>query len=97
MAKIVWNDVGIQGECADKILELVNEWWKDEEVANEEEVQNELVAFYLEDVCALCNEFEWQEFFEELEKVNCGVIYDEKDTICDGVARLLIQYIGVEK
>ena len=89
----VWGDVGIRGEVADKVLNLINEWYSDED--DLQEVIEKIVDQDIYDIKNLAFKEEWKEFFEIMELKNIDLLYEGED-IEIGITRLIVNYLVKE-
>ena len=92
MITLRWSDEGIRGECADRILQLLNNWYKEEDDVKyvEEDMMMEIKT-----IAGLCDGKELLDFFDVLELRNISVAIDT-DNVNDMVANLLASYLVIE-
>ena len=86
----IWGDVGIRGEVADKVLNLINEWYSDED--DLQEVIEKILYEDIYDIEGLAFKEEWKEFFEKMELKNIDLLYEGED-IRIGIERLIVNYL----
>ena len=92
MVELKWSDVGIEGECANKVMNLLNSWYKDEEdvMYVQEDIIMELKA-----ITDLCTDEEWLDFFDVMACRNIDVITETGD-VKDMVESFLAGYLTIE-
>ena len=92
MIELRWSDIGIEGECADKIMKLLKEWYSDEDdvMYVQEDIIMELKA-----ITDLCTDKEWLDFFDVMACHNIDVITETGD-VKDMVESFLAGYLEIE-
>ena len=88
-----WGDVGIRGEVAGKVLNLINEWYSDED--DLQEVIEKILYEDIYDIEGLATKEQWQEFFEIMELKNIDLLYEGED-VQTGITRLIVNYLVKE-
>lgn len=92
MIELKWSDVGIEGECADRLLKLLKEWYSSEDDVMY--VQEDIVMEF-KAITDLCTDEEWLEFFDVMACRNIDVV-TETDDVRDMVESFLAGYLTIE-
>ena len=90
--KLIWSDKGINFPETDKILSVLNEWYSDDFLSEEEVLEN-LITIDLIDIKNLLSDKGWINLFDRLALINCEVIFDDENILI-GVKRLISNYIN---